>query len=158
MAIAPLTLDQIWWRPNDASNSIGNLMLHLAGNVRQWIVGGVGRQSMTRDRDLEFSTREPRSVEDLTAILRSALDDACAIIDLVTRSVRRHARAAVLVLQRRRRIDICRPASRQHHRDERDYCEPRGHADNHRRIHRLHAIENGRQNFAQPNEPGKAQG
>jgi uncharacterized damage-inducible protein DinB len=84
LAIAPLSVDQIWWRPNDASNSIGNLMLHLAGNVRQWIVGGVGRQSVTRDRNLEFSTREQRSVEDLTAILRSAIDDACDIIDQVT--------------------------------------------------------------------------
>src|SRR6478672_4991784 len=84
LAIAPLSLDQIWWRPNEASNSIGNLMLHLAGNVRQWIVGGVGRQSMARDRDLEFSTREQRSVEDLTAILGSAVDDACDIIDQVT--------------------------------------------------------------------------
>jgi len=84
LAIAPLTVDQIWWRPNEASNSIGNLMLHLAGNVRQWIIGGVGRENMTRDRNLEFSTREQRSVEDLKAILRSAVEDACAVIEQVT--------------------------------------------------------------------------
>ena len=41
-AIAPLTTEQLWWRANEASNSIGNLILHLSGNVRQWIVGGVG--------------------------------------------------------------------------------------------------------------------
>lgn len=84
LAIEPLTLDQIWWRPNEASNSIGNLMLHLAGNVRQWIIGGVARESHTRDRNLEFSTREQRSVEDLKAILRSAVEDACAVIEQVT--------------------------------------------------------------------------
>lgn len=82
--IAPLTPEQIWWRPNDASNSIGNLMLHLSGNVRQWVVGGVGRKDMTRDRDFEFSTREPLSAGELVARLRSAIDDACAVIERVT--------------------------------------------------------------------------
>ncbi len=33
-----LTQEDIWWRPNSASNSIGNLVLHLAGNIRQWVV------------------------------------------------------------------------------------------------------------------------
>ena len=36
--VAPLTDEQVWWRPNEASNSIGNLVLHLNGNVRQWLV------------------------------------------------------------------------------------------------------------------------
>ena len=37
-SVAPLTAEQAWWRPNEASNSIGNLLLHLNGNVRQWLV------------------------------------------------------------------------------------------------------------------------
>lgn len=82
--IAPLTIDQIWWRPNEASNSIGNLMLHLSGNVRQWIVGGVGKQDMTRDRDLEFSNREQIGVEELVTRLRAAVNDACAVIEGVS--------------------------------------------------------------------------
>lgn len=82
--IAPLTIEQIWWRPNEASNSIGNLMLHLTGNVRQWIVGGVGQQAMTRDRDLEFSNRDHISADQLVARLREAVDDACAVIERVT--------------------------------------------------------------------------
>ncbi len=82
--IEPLTIEQIWWRPNEASNSIGNLMLHLAGNVRQWIVGGVGNQDMARDRDLEFSNRELISAEELVARLRAAVEDACAVIERVT--------------------------------------------------------------------------
>jgi len=36
--VESLTGEQVWWRPNDASNSIGNLLLHLNGNVRQWLV------------------------------------------------------------------------------------------------------------------------
>lgn len=37
-----LSEEEIWWRPNPASNSVGNLVLHLQGNVRQWIIAGLG--------------------------------------------------------------------------------------------------------------------
>ena len=84
LAIAPLTLDQIWWRPNEASNSIGNLMLHLAGNVRQWIVGGVRQLDTPRDRDAEFSNREHVGADELLNRLRAAVDEASAIIDRVS--------------------------------------------------------------------------
>ena len=53
-----LTDEQIWSRPNEASNSIGNLVLHLCGNARQWIVSGLGDHSDRRDRDSEFKQRE----------------------------------------------------------------------------------------------------
>jgi uncharacterized damage-inducible protein DinB len=58
-----LTDEQIWWRANQASNSIGNLLLHLAGNSRQWIISGLGNEPDRRQRDLEFARREqiPRS-------------------------------------------------------------------------------------------------
>jgi len=79
-AIAPLTTEQLWWRANDASNSIGNLMLHLAGNVRQWIVGGVGGADVTRDRAREFATREMLPASVLIAELRQAVDDACTVL------------------------------------------------------------------------------
>jgi len=49
-AIDRLSDSDIWWRPNDASNSIGNLMLHLAGNVTMWIIGGVGNRTFERHR------------------------------------------------------------------------------------------------------------
>jgi len=45
----------LWWRANDASNSIGNLVLHLAGNVRQWIATGVGGRTDIRERAAEFA-------------------------------------------------------------------------------------------------------
>ncbi|CAN5302030.1 hypothetical protein BH18ACI2_BH18ACI2_20320 [soil metagenome] len=49
-----LTDADVWWRDNTESNSIGNLLLHLAGNVRQWIVSGVGGAADVRERDAEF--------------------------------------------------------------------------------------------------------
>jgi uncharacterized damage-inducible protein DinB len=54
-----LTQDQIWWRPHRSSNSVGNLVLHLAGNVRQWIISGLGNQPDLRDRDREFEELGP---------------------------------------------------------------------------------------------------
>jgi uncharacterized damage-inducible protein DinB len=52
-----LTNEQIWWRPNESSNSIGNLILHLSGNVRQWIGTGLGNEPDTRKRQSEFDER-----------------------------------------------------------------------------------------------------
>lgn len=51
--------DHIWWRPHSTSNSVGNLVLHLAGNVRQWIVSGLGGEPDRRERDKEFSEAGP---------------------------------------------------------------------------------------------------
>src|ERR1044071_9073573 len=53
-----LTDEQIWWRANEQSNSIGNLILHLCGNARQWNVCGVGSQPDSRNRDAEFAQRD----------------------------------------------------------------------------------------------------
>ena len=82
-AIRPLTTEQLWWRANDASNSIGNLMLHLAGNVRQWIVGGVGQGDLTRDRAREFATREMMPASALLAVLTDAVEASCAVLEKV---------------------------------------------------------------------------
>ena len=66
----------IWWRPNEESNSIGNLMLHLAGNVRQWIIAGIGEVPDTRKRQAEFDERreipKDRLMEELDRTLREA--------------------------------------------------------------------------------------
>src|ERR1041385_8541259 len=79
-AIERLAEADVWWRPNDASNSIGNLMLHLAGNIRQWIVSGGGGAPDERDRAAEFARREPLSGEELLAILTEAVLEADAVI------------------------------------------------------------------------------
>ena len=79
-AIERLAEADLWWRPNDASNSIGNLMLHLAGNIRQWIVSGVGGAPDERDRAAEFARRDPISGDELLAILTEAVLEADAVI------------------------------------------------------------------------------
>jgi len=70
-----LTDEQIWWRPNEESNSIGNLVLHLCGNARQWIVSGVGGAPSTRDRDAEFAQRDVVARDELFTLLRSTIAD-----------------------------------------------------------------------------------
>src|SRR5262245_57464042 len=70
-----LTDEQIWWRANEKSNSIGNLVLHLCGNARQWIVCGVGGASDARDRDAEFAQRETIERDHLLKLLRTTLAD-----------------------------------------------------------------------------------
>ena len=55
--LGKLTQDQIWMRHSDSENAVGNLVLHLAGNVRQWIGFGVAGMPNIRDRDSEFAAR-----------------------------------------------------------------------------------------------------
>jgi uncharacterized damage-inducible protein DinB len=84
LAVAELTDEQIWWRPNEASNSIGNLILHLCGNARQWIVAGVGSAPSSRDRASEFARRDPVSRGELLRLLETTLsdvDDTLAAVD-----------------------------------------------------------------------------
>jgi len=75
-----LTSDQIWARGTQNENAVGNLMLHLAGNVRQWILHGVGDQPDIRLRDTEFDARGDISVDELKRRLRTTVDEAAALI------------------------------------------------------------------------------
>lgn len=68
-----LPAEDLWWRPNEASNSVGNLVLHLAGNVRQWIVAGIAGRPDVRDRAAEFAAREGGDAEAVLARLEEAL-------------------------------------------------------------------------------------
>ena len=71
-----LPRDAVWARPNESSNSIGNLLVHLTGNVTEWILGGVGGQTISRNRAGEFAQKDgrdgPALLEDLEAILLKA--------------------------------------------------------------------------------------
>jgi len=80
LAVAAMPAEQLWQRANDGSNSVGNLLLHLAGNVRQWIVSGVGGARDVRHRDAEFSAREGDTVDALLAQLDAACADAVAVL------------------------------------------------------------------------------
>jgi uncharacterized damage-inducible protein DinB len=75
---------QIWWRPNEASNSIGNMVLHLSGNVRQWIIAGLGGEPDRRERDKEFSEHGPIARAALVEKLEKTVSQACRIISRLT--------------------------------------------------------------------------
>ena len=74
----------VWLREDEQSNSIGNLLLHLAGNVRQWIISSVGGALDSRHRRGEFEARDGDDVEALFAALRRTLDEADAVIASLT--------------------------------------------------------------------------
>jgi len=84
LAVEALPEKDLWWRPNDQSNSVGNLLLHLNGNVRQWILGGVGRQANERHRAAEFAARTGPSARELLADLDRTLDEVDRVLAGVT--------------------------------------------------------------------------
>jgi uncharacterized damage-inducible protein DinB len=75
-----LSEEEIWWRPNSAANSAGNLVLHLCGNVRQWMISGLGGAKDTRKRDLEFSERGPIPRKTLVTQLRQTVREESRIL------------------------------------------------------------------------------
>jgi uncharacterized damage-inducible protein DinB len=79
-----LAEDQIWSREHESENAIGNLLLHLTGNVRQWIISGVGAVPDTRDRDSEFNARTGPSKAALLEALRATVEEACKVIQPLT--------------------------------------------------------------------------
>jgi uncharacterized damage-inducible protein DinB len=79
-----LTDEQIWARGSENANAIGNLVLHLCGNVRQWIIAGVGGAPDNRQRDREFAARGGVPVPELVEKLRATVDEAAGVLDRVT--------------------------------------------------------------------------
>ena len=82
--VESLTEEQTWWRPNEASNSVGNLILHLNGNVHQWLVASFNRWDDTRNRPAEFAERQfiPRAA--LVQKLGATMDEASAVLARLT--------------------------------------------------------------------------
>lgn len=78
-----LSLEQLWYRPNANSNSVGNLLLHLRGNVSQWLIGGIGGGPVERDRQGEFDHREPIPADRLLADLRDTLNVCTNVLNVM---------------------------------------------------------------------------
>lgn len=76
----------LWWKPNAASNSTGNLLLHLAGNVRQWIIAGVGEMPDTRIRHTEFEADGGQDAPALLSRLHDTLQEADAILARISQA------------------------------------------------------------------------
>lgn len=81
--LAILTEDEVWRRPNENTVSVGNLILHLSGNVRQWICAGLGRQEDTRLRDMEFSTEGGMTKSRLISKIEKTVLDANKVVDKI---------------------------------------------------------------------------
>jgi uncharacterized damage-inducible protein DinB len=79
-AVEGLSPESVWWRANTQSNSIGNLLLHLDGNVRQWIISGLGGASDVRERQREFDTHHGMDAAELLRQLRATADAADRVL------------------------------------------------------------------------------
>lgn len=78
--LGELSEEEIWWRPNDASNSIGNLVMHICGNMRQWIISGLGGAADIRERDKEFAERGPIARDELRKELQHTVRQASGVL------------------------------------------------------------------------------
>lgn len=75
-----ITDEQVWQRANQSSNSIANLMLHLCGNARQWIISGVGQTEDKRERQTEFDATEGLTRKELLEKMRQMLVEADVVL------------------------------------------------------------------------------
>jgi uncharacterized damage-inducible protein DinB len=84
LALEPLDETTIWKRETPESNSIGNLLLHLAGNVREWVVSGIGGEPSDRNRAQEFAVSSGFTKSELLSDLASSVRDADKILSRVS--------------------------------------------------------------------------
>jgi hypothetical protein len=78
--VTKLPVDSLWTRDSEIENAVANLLRHLEGNVRQWILSGIGGAPDTRDRPSEFSARSGATASVLMMNLRAAVEDALNVI------------------------------------------------------------------------------
>ncbi len=83
-SVEPLAEGQIWWRPNPASNSIGNLVLHLNGNVAQWLVASFNRQEDKRNRPVEFAAESGLTASQLLDRLGATMSQSAEVLARLT--------------------------------------------------------------------------
>jgi len=78
--IQDMSDEDLWWRPNEESNSAGNLILHLCGNLREWILNAIGGGTFPRDRDAEFAARAPVPKAKLLSEIRATVAEVDAVL------------------------------------------------------------------------------
>ena len=83
-AIEPLTDEQLWWRPNEQSNSIGNIVLHLSGSLNHFLNRNIGGLDYTRDRAAEFAERRELPKAELLAVFDDMVAQATCTFDALT--------------------------------------------------------------------------
>jgi uncharacterized damage-inducible protein DinB len=82
--VQALSDEQVWWRPNENTNSIGNLLLHLDGNVRQWLITSFNQTDDQRNRPAEFAQRDTIARDVLLDRLEATLNEAGEMIGRLT--------------------------------------------------------------------------
>jgi hypothetical protein len=82
--VEKLSDKEVWWRANPESNSVGNLVLHLAGTVRQWIISGVGGASDERHRQREFDEQGPMPCSEVLLRLKKVVQESDGVLAGVT--------------------------------------------------------------------------
>jgi uncharacterized damage-inducible protein DinB len=83
VCLRKLSDNQVWQRQGAHENAVGNLVLHLCGNARQWVIHGVGGVADIRVRDAEFSADSGKSGTELIALFRSTMAEAKSVISAV---------------------------------------------------------------------------
>jgi uncharacterized damage-inducible protein DinB len=76
LSLEKVSEEDIWRRPTETSNSIGNLILHLCGNITQYTIASLGDQADTRQRDLEFQAKDGLKKEELLNMLDKVVGEA----------------------------------------------------------------------------------
>ena len=84
VSVESLTDEQMWWRPNQSSNSVGNLILHLNGNVRQWLVAAFARREDARDRPAEFAERQLIPAAQLLDALGRTMQEVAVVLPRIS--------------------------------------------------------------------------
>jgi len=82
--VESMTVEQVWWRPNQASNSIGNLILHLNGNVTQWLVASFNKDADLRNRPEEFAAQGGLTAAELLNRLGATIAEAEKVLNRLT--------------------------------------------------------------------------
>jgi uncharacterized damage-inducible protein DinB len=72
---------QVWWRANETSNSVGNLVLHVCGSSRHFIGRALGGSDSARDRPAEFAERGPVPKDELRRIVRETAEETGRVLD-----------------------------------------------------------------------------
>ncbi len=84
LSLGHLTDEDMWSRPNETSNSIGNLILHLCGNIRQYAISSLGNTQDTRERDAEFEANAGFSKKELLDMLIETVEEAKRVLETCT--------------------------------------------------------------------------
>lgn len=80
VCVGRLSAEDLWWQPNPASNSVGHLLLHLSGNLHEWIVSGLSGKQAHRCRAQEFAPETKLPSGPLLEHLMEAVAEADAVL------------------------------------------------------------------------------